>query len=137
MFRVDGHPASLIDVYEAVADDPARVRLDRAGATSEPIPRFDAAYIGMFRHMFVSTQNGLFDDNDGWHSSRMFAHYARQGIGPYPEGAKRRAMALAMAAACGTGWCLILAAAIGLSAVPRLLIMRVIRASPNGQEGIV
>jgi hypothetical protein len=98
MFLVDGVPASLIDVYEAIRKDPERLTLERNGARTQPTPKLDAGFLAMFRHLFYSTTTGIFDGYhlSAWGNRRLaYAHYAHPEIGPYPETAKQVSLAAA------------------------------------------
>jgi hypothetical protein len=105
MFRVDGEPASAIDVHRMVAVDPSRVALDRGGATTEPVAQLDGAYLAMFRHIFVSRRSALFDAQRAWPRHRSFVHYASANVEPYPQQLKLWLLVVSFGSWCvAIGW---------------------------------
>ncbi len=93
MFLVDGTPASLLELSKAMTDGNLdRVRFERNGSVTEPHPILNRAFAELFRHVFYSMTNGLFD---GYKASLFapkriaIAHYTAPGGRPYPESLKQ------------------------------------------------
>lgn len=94
--RVQGTPASAIEVLEAVTDGHVdALSFDRNGTMLEPHPTIDL-YAMCCRHMFVATTNAVFDG----YSVRMFGtnrigflHYSKEST--YPQSRKRVLLATA------------------------------------------
>ena len=96
MLVVDDKPASLVEVYEATRRaDLGGLRFERSGATTEPSPTLDARYISMFKHLFYSNTNAVFDGYKiALFGSRKigFIHAAESDVDAYPETRKQVAL---------------------------------------------
>lgn len=89
-YQVDGKPASLLQVYDAVHTDIGRISFERNGSNAQPLPPTELNK-QIFQHLLYSQTNAYFD---GYRVSlfgrkRMsFAHYADYGGSQYPEALK-------------------------------------------------
>ena len=90
-YRVDGKPASLLEVHDAANTSGwSRIALDRDGSTSEPTPSI-SFHLPIFQHLLYSMSNAYFDGYRVSYCSLKrlaFVHFADYGRRHYPESVK-------------------------------------------------
>jgi hypothetical protein len=109
---VDGRPASLIDVREAVVrGEPQRITADHPSRGRVPQTLTPEA----LRHIYISRTNAVFDGYSvGVLTTRpiSFLHYVDWTAESYPQGYKR------LLSVVGAGTCLLGVALLGAAARP-------------------
>jgi hypothetical protein len=104
-YRVDGKPASLLQVYDAANTYGwSRIALDRDGSISEPAPTI-GFHLPIFHHLLYAMSNAYFDGYQvSYYSLKRlaFVDFADYGWSRYPELVKN-SLSYAAAGCFGVG----------------------------------